>query len=65
MNNIEQLTQLLLEIIKDIGHFVNETFMTGFVSKIVLLIGGFLKTIASFLIVGLEAVIKFLEYFVK
>jgi len=65
MDNFEQFTQLILDIIKDISYFINETFMSGFVSRIMSSIVGFLKIIVQFIIIGLEAIVRILKFFVK
>jgi len=64
MDNLEQLTQLIWDIIKDINYFINETFVSGFILKIVSLIIDFFKTIAQFMIIALEAIVKLLKFFV-
>lgn len=61
---MEELSQIVLNFLKDISHFVNETVMTGFIAKATFHILGFLKLIAEFIIVGLEFLLKILKSFV-
>ena len=65
MENLDQLSQFILKILEDISYFINETFLAGFVSKIVFHVVGFLKLIVEFIIIGLETLIRILKFLVN
>jgi hypothetical protein len=65
MENLDQLSQFVLKVLEDISYFINETFISGFLSKIVFHVIGFLKIIVEFIIIGLEAIVRILKFFVN
>ncbi|MDD5760678.1 MAG: hypothetical protein PHF45_01315 [Candidatus Pacebacteria bacterium] len=65
MDNFEQFIQLISGIIKDISYFISEAITGGFISGLISYLVGFLKMIAQFIIIALEALIKLLQFFVN
>jgi hypothetical protein len=65
MENLDQLSQFILKILEDISYFINEVFITGFMSKIIFHVIGFLKIIIEFLIIGLETLVRILKFLIN
>jgi hypothetical protein len=65
MENLDQLSQFILKILEDISYFINEVFITGFISKIIFHVIGFLKIIVEFLIIGLETLVRILKFLIN
>lgn len=65
MENFDQLSQFILKILGDISYFINETFISGLVSKIVFHVTSFLKLMVEFIIIGLETLIKILKFLIS
>jgi hypothetical protein len=65
MENLDQLSQFILTILRDISYFINEIFIAGFISKIIFHVIGFLKIIVEFLIIGLETLVRILKFLIN